>query len=230
MLVTEMVPGPRPLPLGATPTSTSTASRCSAFTKQKLRQYPVRFGGGCYHVMDWDPEVAELGLRFCQGVGLRGLLNVEFKRDERDGELKLIECNHRFTAPNEQLRIAGIDVALLVYNRILGRPLPAVGEPRAGVRLWHPGQDFRSFLELRRRGDLTTAGWLRSVARPQHLPLFRWDDPQPSLALQATRARRVWDKRLGRSAGATPSLDAGPVRANRAEEALAAVASGGHGR
>ena len=75
---------------------------------------------------DRNPEVAELGLRFFQGVGLRGLANVEFKRDARDGRLKLIECNHRFTAPTGLLRAAGMDLPLFVYNRLTGRPLPAV--------------------------------------------------------------------------------------------------------
>ena len=230
MLVTEIILGSDDRIFGFHTYLDEDGEPLFGLTKRKLRQHPVGFGLGSYHETVHDAEVAQLGLRLPAGrrAARAGERRVQARRARR--RLKLIECNHRFTAPNEQLRIAGIDVALLVYNRILGRPLPAVGEPRAGVRLWHPGQDFRSFLELRRRGDLTTAGWLRSVARPQHLPLFRWDDPQPSLALQATRARRVWDKRLGRSAGATPSLDAGPVRAHRAEEALAAVAPGGHGR
>jgi D-aspartate ligase len=124
------------------------------------------------------------------------LANVEFKRDARDGRLKLIECNHRFTAPNEQFRIAGIDIALFTYCRLAGLPTPVVDGYRAGVRLWHPGTDARAFLALRRRGELSLAGWLRSVARPQHFPLFRWDDPQPSLGLHAVRARRLVRKRV----------------------------------
>ena len=76
-------------------------------TKQKLRQYPTGFGLGCYQITCWDPQVAAAGRRFVQGSSLRGLVNVEFKRDIRDGDLRIIECNHRFTACNEQLRIAG---------------------------------------------------------------------------------------------------------------------------
>ena len=63
----------------------------------------------------------ELGLAFLRGAGVRGLANVEFKRDERDGRLKLIECNYRFTAPNEQFRRAGMDLALFVVQPA-GRP------------------------------------------------------------------------------------------------------------
>ena len=106
------------------------------FTKRKIRQHPNRFGTGTYHATTHDPEVADAGLRFLQAVGLRGLGNVEFKRDGRDGQLKLIECNARFTMSNELIRIAGIDLALFSYNRLLGRPTPPVDSYRDDTRLW----------------------------------------------------------------------------------------------
>jgi D-aspartate ligase len=42
-------------------------------------------------VTRWRPEVAEAGLRFLRAIGPRGMAHAEFKRDSRDGELKLIE-------------------------------------------------------------------------------------------------------------------------------------------
>jgi D-aspartate ligase len=198
MLVTEIIPGGDDQVLGYHSYVDEHGEPLFELTKRKLRSYPVGFGLGCYHETTVDPELAELGRAFMRRVGVRGLANVEFKRDARDGRLKLIECNHRFTAPNEQFRIAGIDIALFTYCRLAGRPTPAVDRYRAGVRLWHPGTDARAFLALRRRGELSLAGWLRSVARRQHFPLFRWDDPQPSLGLHAVRARRLVHKRVAR--------------------------------
>ncbi len=202
MLVTEIIPGPDDQIFGYHSYLDDRGEPLFGVTKRKLRQHPVGFGLGSYHETTHDAEVARLGKAFLQGVGVRGLANVEFKRDARDGELKLIECNHRFTAPNEQIRIAGIDLALVAYNRVVERPLPPVEAYRAGVRLWHPGADARAFLALRRRGELSLAEWVRSVARTQHFPLLRWEDPQPSLGLHVVRARRVAGKRLaGRRAG-----------------------------
>ena len=146
-------------------------------TKRKIRQYPNGFGLGCYQITDWNPEVAALGLRFFQAMGVRGLANVEFKRDARDGRLKLIECNHRFTAANEQLRVAGIDLALFTYARLAGIPTPQVDSYRSDVRLWHPIEDARAFLSYRARGELTLSEWATSLLHVQHFPLFRWDDP-----------------------------------------------------
>ena len=124
-------------------------------TKRKLRQHPIWFGSGCFHATDRNPEAAELGLRFFEGVGLRGLGNVEFKRDARDGRLKLIECNHRFTAATGLLRAAGLDLPLFVYNRLTGRPLPPVDGYRPGMTMWYPMRDLRAFAAYRRqRRDL----------------------------------------------------------------------------
>jgi predicted ATP-grasp superfamily ATP-dependent carboligase len=204
MLVTEIIPGGDDQVFGYHSYLDEHGEPLFGLTKRKLRSYPIQFGLGCYHETTVDPELAELGQAFMQKVGVRGLANVEFKRDARDGRLKLIECNHRFTAPNEQFRIAGIDIALFTYCRLAGRPMPRVDRYRAGVRLWHPGTDARAFLALRRRGELSLAGWLRSVARPQHFPLFRWDDPQPSLGLHAVRARRLVRKGVIRRLGAPP--------------------------
>ena len=88
--------------------------------------------------------MAELGLRFFEGVGLRGLGNVEFKRDARDGRLKLIECNHRFTAATGLMRAAGLDLPLFVYNKLTDRPLPTVDRYRAGLTMWYPMKDVRA--------------------------------------------------------------------------------------
>jgi D-aspartate ligase len=151
-------------------------------TKRKLRQHPIWFGSGCFHATDRNPEVAELGLRFFEGVGLRGLGNVEFKRDARDGRLKLIECNHRFTAATGLMRAAGLDLPLFVYNKLTDRPLPRVDEYRPGMTMWYPMRDVRSFAAYRRQGEISLLPWLRSIARRHHYPVASLSDPRPVLA------------------------------------------------
>ena len=139
-------------------------------TKRKLRQYPIWFGSGCFHTTTWDPEAAELGLRFFEGVGLRGLGNVEFKRDARDGRLKLIECNHRFTAATGLLRAAGADLPLFVYNKLMDRPLPQIEGYKTDLTMWYPMRDLRAMLAYRRHGQITFRSWARSVMGHHHYP------------------------------------------------------------
>jgi predicted ATP-grasp superfamily ATP-dependent carboligase len=132
-------------------------------------------------VTRWDPEVAEAGLRFLRGVGLRGLAFVELKRDPRDNDLKLIECNHRFGAAQEVIRRAGLDVALYAYRRAAGLPTQPMNAWREEVRLWFPARDFRAACDYIRAGELTWTAWLRSLAHTSvYTPAFAFDDPRPS--------------------------------------------------
>lgn len=196
MLVTEIVPGAENSFVGYYTYVDDRGEHLFELTKRKLRQFPPVFGMGCYHVTTGsDPDVIEAGRQFIEGVGARGLANVEMKRDARDGTLKLIECNHRFTAINELLRIAGADLAAFAYNRLVGRPGPSLAGFRGGVRLWYPLQDTRAALRLRRDGVLTAAGWLRSIAHHQHTPLFEWRDPGPTVGLTTARLRRAIRRR-----------------------------------
>lgn len=161
------------------------------FTKRIIRRFPTNMGLACYHVTDHVPEVKELAVRLFQHAGLRGLANAEFKLDRRDGQLKLIECNARFTAANGLVAKAGLDLSSLVYNRLVGLPLPPLDHYRDGLTLWDPARDLRACRELRRRGELSLTGWLRSVMRPHMFPAFSWRDPQPALV---RLKRRLWGR------------------------------------
>jgi D-aspartate ligase len=193
-------------------------------TKRKIRQLPTRFGCGTYHATTHDPEVAELGLRFFQAVGLRGLGNVEFKRDGRDGRLKLIECNPRFTMSNELIRLAGIDLALFSYSRLLGRATPPVAVYRDDMRLWDPVRDALAFLEYRRKGELSLGRWIGSLNHPQHFPSGRIDDPLPALASTA----RLLSRAQRNVASAARALGATPPVAERLTERLTRAGRAGY--
>ncbi len=161
------------------------------FGTRKIRQFPIHFGHGCYRVSEWDEEVAREGLRFLQGVGVRGLAMVEFKRDGRDGRLVLIECNHRFTSATELVRRSGIDLATFTYLRLLGRATPRRPPFRKGVSLWYPADDLRAFHAYRKDGELSLSQWLRSLMRSQHFAIFDWADPKPTLSYHWALYRRM---------------------------------------
>jgi predicted ATP-grasp superfamily ATP-dependent carboligase len=162
------------------------------FTKRIIRRFPAGMGNACYHVTDWNPEVRDEALKLFQWVGLRGLANAEFKRDARDGRLKLIECNARFTAANCLVARSGLDLASFVYNRLVGRPQPPPGPYATGVRLWDPVRDFEAFLELRRQGQLTPRQWVASILHRQTFPYFRCSDPLPALVRMSKPLRDLF--------------------------------------
>ena len=193
-LLMEMIPGPDDRLCSYYTYLDESSDPLFHFTKRIIRRFPANMGAACYHVTDWIPEVRDLALKLFKYVGLRGLANAEFKRDERDGLLKLIECNARFTAANCLVAKSGIDLGRFVYNRIVGRPQPAVEPYAIGMRLWYPVEDFQSFLELRRSGAIRFGDWIASIAHRQMFPYFRWDDPVPTLVSGCRRLKnRVLD-------------------------------------
>ncbi len=159
------------------------------FTKRIIRRYPVNMGLASYHITDRVEGVRELSLKLLRHVGLQGLANAEFKYDERDGQLKLIECNVRFTAANSLVARAGFDLGNFVYNRIVGIPQPPLTTFRTGLRMWDPLRDYRAFLELRARGEMTLIEWLASIMHRTSISYFSWRDPLPSLVRLTKRAR-----------------------------------------
>jgi D-aspartate ligase len=163
------------------------------FTKLRFRQYPNLFGLGTYNISNWNQEVADIGLRFIKSVGLKGIGTVEFIKDARDGSLKFIECNPRFTGTTELLPLSGLDWPLLVYNHLLEKPLPKTDYKR-GIRLIRLASDFLAFRELHTNGKLSWSEWLKSIAHYQHFFYFRWNDPLPFMSKIASFIKRRINK------------------------------------
>jgi D-aspartate ligase len=157
-------------------------------TKRQPRRFPRHSGAQTYAVITWVPEAAELGLKFLRHLKLKGLGNIEFKWDERDGKLKIIEVNARFTGSDCLITKSGINLALIAYNRITGRPQPPVLNYKQPLVLWRPLEDVLAVWELRKRGELSASEWLRQLLRTDKFPFFEWRDPMPALFMLSCRA------------------------------------------
>jgi predicted ATP-grasp superfamily ATP-dependent carboligase len=165
------------------------------FTKRVIRRFPAGMGAGSYHITDWIPELVPLGLKFFREVGLRGLLNVEFKRDPRDGQYKLIECNARFTASNALVTASGFNLSLFVYRQIVGGAVQPLNSFQSGRRLIDPVRDFWAFRELRAAGEITLKQWVMSLLHRQDFAYFAWSDPLPAIARAAKPLRRLLSRK-----------------------------------
>jgi len=151
------------------------------YTKKQLRRYPVNMGPATYHITTKDEEVIELGSTFFKKIGFKGLGNIEFKKDDRDGKYKLIECNARFTEGTKLLIKSGLEIGLIVYYNLLNQAYPIPQDYSIDIRLWDPINDFRAFMELKDRKEITLKKWIRSIAYKHYFPIFSYDDPFPWL-------------------------------------------------
>jgi predicted ATP-grasp superfamily ATP-dependent carboligase len=147
-------------------------------TKRKLRQWPVSAGDASLQETCDYPEVAALGLRLLSVTGHLGPATVEFRRDERDGRLVLMEINARTILGQEMVTRSGLDVPLMAYHDAKGKQVPLPG-PVKPVRWIHFQADFRAFRVLRRRGQLTAWHWLNSIIACRAFAYFAFDDPKP---------------------------------------------------
>ncbi|MFD3720681.1 ATP-grasp domain-containing protein [Streptomyces sp. NPDC058674] len=101
---------------------------------RKELSWPVRTG--LTAVGRWlpDPAVEEAGLRLAERLGYQGILDLDFRRDER-GTFRLVDFNPR---PGAQFRLftdaAGLDVVQAMYLDLTGQRVP---EPSGG-----PGRVF----------------------------------------------------------------------------------------
>jgi predicted ATP-grasp superfamily ATP-dependent carboligase len=192
IMVVEMIPGPDDLLSSYYTYRTATGKNLFHYTKRILRRYPVNSGNACFHLTEWLPETAELGRKFFDAIDFQGLGNIEFKRDPRDGKLKIIEVNARFTAAQELVARSGAPIDLVVYCHLTGQNIPEFNHYLQCLSFWYPIRDFLSYIDLRRRGSLSFTGWLASVASYKHIfPLFNLRDIGPSFGAMFSVLRRL---------------------------------------
>jgi len=167
------------------------------YTKSVIRRYPVGYGGGSCHITKWQPDVMEMGRRFFESTGFRGMGNIEFKRD---GDLlKIIEVNTRFAGSHELITTSGAPIDWIVYCHLTGQEIPTYDTYDQGRYLWAPIADTLSFLQLRSQGKLTFSAWMGDIlAHKITFPTFRITDPQPAIRVFMSIAGKFRTRILGK--------------------------------
>ena len=198
-MVSELIPGPDSLLSSYYTHIDDEGNALFKFTKYVIRRMPPNFGSGCYHATKWLPETAEKGELFFRSIGFTGIANVEFKRDLRDGELKIIECNARYTAAQELVTRSGMDISYMVYRYLVDRKNKidskqnTVTSFKENLHYWYPREDFKSYLCLSKSGELTFLQWLKSIkSSTKVLPYWSVADPKPSfIELKTTISNKI---------------------------------------
>jgi D-aspartate ligase len=168
------------------------------FARRRLRMYPPDFGDSTHMVSvalsDVEPAV-EVLCKILAAVGYRGIFSGEFKRDERDGQFKILEINARVWIYVEFTGRCGVDVCTMSYRDALGLSVATAGRYRIGVRLVSPYLDLVALRYAWRAGQASPTAWLRSWAGAQQ-PAFNLTDPMPGIIdwwdVSRRMVRRAW--------------------------------------
>jgi D-aspartate ligase len=149
---------------------------------RKVRQGPLRFGTSAVFTAGHDQEVHDLGLRVLAAVDYRGLAHVEFVRDPRDEQLKVIEVN---TRPPVWAGIATgpeLGIAKVAYDDLTGRP-PESRTMTEQLTWIYLAKDMFVSAQMARRGELPPREFLRHyLNRKKVRATFAADDPAPAVA------------------------------------------------
>ena len=182
------------------------------FTLRKIRNFPCHFGVGSVVESVWLPEVAELGLWFLRGVEYVGIGSIEFKRDERDGRLKMIELNPRLWLQNSLADRCGMNFPYTMYRHLAGEPVERQRWFREGVKWVSMRMDYASFRQYHNEAELTYLRWLNSLRGKKVYEVFAWDDLGPffhatgyGVKLLAKAVKKMTGAQVARSRRATPA-------------------------
>jgi len=151
------------------------------FTLRKIRQNPVRFGVGTVVESVYNREIIELGRKLFSEIGFIGIGSAEFKQDQSDGIIKLIEINPRYWQQNSLANKCGINFPYINYLDLIHRTQDPVKEFRTGIKWINIIKDFDTFLTYNKEGSLSYKDWRNSLKGEKVYSDFTWDDPLPRL-------------------------------------------------
>jgi D-aspartate ligase len=154
----------------------------ASLVARRARQWPPDFGNSSSFVETVDlPEIEQPARALLHALALDGLVELEFKRDPRDGRLKLLDVNARVWGWHSIGRAAGVDFPYLAWSLANGLPV-AQRRGRPGVRWVHAITDVPAALVEIRAGRLSPFDYLRRLVGGTELAILALDDPLPALA------------------------------------------------
>jgi len=153
---------------------------------KKIRRFPVNTGITSLGVCLRNLTVEFTTARFMKVLGYRGILDIGYRYDRRDGKYKVLDVNPRIGCTFRLFASAdGADVARALYLDLTGQPVP----PARCIegRKWIVDDfDLVSSLRLIASGSLRPKDWLRSLRGIEETACFAWDDPLPFLLTAAS--------------------------------------------
>jgi D-aspartate ligase len=160
------------------------------FTGRKLLDYPADAGSTAQGLSLGNETLRRESERFLQATGYSGIIDIDWRKDQRDGQYKILDCNPRVGQNFRMFEdIAGIDVVRAQHLDLSGRCIE--GAAMIEGRLF----TVESFYILRLLRNLRWGAVKRDAsAYPSKGSELAWwssDDPLPSLVMSTRLLMRV---------------------------------------
>ena len=143
---------------------------------RQFRTHPRGFGSASMVQPVVDEEIADMCDRFLRSMDYVGICEIELKRDARDGKVRLIEVNPRWSVTGDCATYAGLEIGWLHYLDLIGEPVPAMKATRFDFRhivLYRDAPAFGQYLDA---GLTTWSKWWSAYLPPVKFFDFDWRD------------------------------------------------------
>ncbi len=148
----------------------------------KLREHPIQFGTATFTKSTYVKACHEQSIPLLRELNYTGVCEVEYIKDPRNGEYKLIEINPRTWLWVELAKACGIDYAKMIYNYANGlkNHFPNTYDTN---RYWiNPFSDTAYALPAILKGNLKITQYIASLMKRKKInALFAKKDLKPGL-------------------------------------------------
>jgi predicted ATP-grasp superfamily ATP-dependent carboligase len=160
-------------------------------TGKKIRQSPVHTGVTSLGVCLRNSAVDELTRSFMKSIGYRGILDIGYRYDTRDGKYKVLDVNPRIGS-TFRLFVGnnGLDVARAEYLNLTGQEVPS-SEVVEGRKWFVEDRDFVSSIRYHYEKSLTFKQWVKSFRGVKETAWFAWDDLSPFFLMCMRSSRKM---------------------------------------
>ena len=161
---------------------------------RRPRQHPMDFGHATTYAETVNiPELEECARKVLAAMDYHGLSEVEFMKDPRDGQYKLIEVNARPWGWHTLAIGAGVDLPYLSYLDMLGEEVKQNGFAKDAkwIRLV---TDIPTVITELVKGRMKLADYLNSLKGKKEFAVLSVTDPIPFL-MELLMLPYLWKKR-----------------------------------
>lgn len=166
----------------------------ASFTGCKIRSWPPQVGGtaSCVAAPEFHEELSAMTAKFLRASGVVGMAGMEYKRDVRSHEFRMVEPTVGRTDYQEEVAtLNGTNLPYAAWCSELGRPVPTPAMSERPVVWRVQTEDMQSATA---QGQPLKQGYPRDGRVAD--ALWRWNDPLPGLVQRLQRMRHALHNRL----------------------------------
>ncbi len=170
----------------------------ASFVQKELRHFPVDIGPSTVQESVVMPELVKQAVGIMDSIPWRGVVEIEFMKDKKDGKTKFMEINPRFWNSLYLSVLCGIDFPWMLYRDAIGEDVEACHDYAEGIKCrWLLPGDILHFLFSKKRGQMDPA-FLKGKRHNVHDDILSMEDPFPSAGFLLSCFRFLFDLNMWR--------------------------------